>query len=216
MSLSAGSKPPTQKAQNMTANTKTCHTTKFGNIITCQGRMMYPSFFKPNMMKGETDPSKAKYQGTLIFPKGFDLKLLIAAVEAAAVDRWTDKYKEYFNIKKPFGKASEQAKMSGTAEDYPIFIRTSSRERPEVRSPSNGLITEEQSEEVYAGRWARFSVSPYAYDHPTGGKGVSIGLHSVQLLDHDERLAGARAPAEDEFSAVEGAEEGNSTDSLFD
>ncbi len=200
----------------MTANTKTCHTTKFGNVITCQGRMMYPTFFEPSLPKGETDKDKAKYQGTLIFPTGADLTALAAAVEEAAIEKWGANYKEKHKVKKPFGKSEDQPKMSATSEDFPVFIRANSKDRPQVVSAAGKAITEEQSAEVYPGRWARFSVRAYAYDHPTGGKGVSLGLQNVQILDNDERLAGARPQASDEFSAVEGAEEGKTADALFD
>jgi hypothetical protein len=200
----------------MTANTKICHVTKFGNVITCQGRMMYPTFFEPSLPKGETDRDKAKYQGTLIFPVGADLKALAQAVEDAAIEKWGPSYKEKHKVRKPFGKAEDQPKMSGTAEEFPVFIRANSKDRPQVVSAAGKPVTEEQSEEVYPGRWARFSVRAYAYDHPTGGKGVSLGLQNVQLLDNDERLAGARPQASDEFSPVEGASEGADTDQLFD
>lgn len=224
----------------MTANVNTCHPTKTGNIITCQGRLMYPDFFQPSLPRGETDESKAKYQGTLIFPTGADLALLAEKVEEAAIEKWGAAYKQKHKVKKPFGKAEEQPKMGATAEAFPIFIRANSKDRPQVMTAS-GLIISPDGEllqrdpavtdrtaykvvgrvdiaaEVYPGRWARFSLRPYAYDHPTGGKGVSLGLQNVQILDHDERLAGARPQATDEFEAVATAGGAPaSTDQLFD
>lgn len=202
----------------MTANVNTCHLTKFGNVITCQGRLMYPHFFKPSLPRGETDESKAKYQGTLIFPTGADLALLAEKVEEAAVEKWGPGYKTKFKVKKPFGKAEEQPKMLATAEAFPVFIRANSNDKPQVLDAAGKVIDEDRSEEVYPGRWARFSLRPYAYDHPTGGKGISLGLQNVQILDHDERLAGARPQATDEFEPVAGAggEKPTDTDQLFD
>lgn len=201
----------------MTADVNKCHLTKFGNVISAQGRMMYPEFFEPSLPKGETDASKAKYQGTLIFPKTADLALLAEQVEAVAIEKWGPAYKTKFKVKKPFGKAEDQPKMADTAEGYPVFVRANSKDRPQVVDAAGKPIGEDRKDEIYPGRWARFSLRPYAYDHPTGGKGVSLGLQNVQILDHDERLAGARPQASDEFEPVAAAEGvAVTTDNLFD
>lgn len=196
-----------------------CQKTKSGNILTCEGRMMHPHFFSPSMPKGETDKEKARYQGTLIFAANADLTILAEAVEAAAVEKWGADYKKKHKVKKPFLKSEDQPKMGDIAGDFPVFIRCNSKEKPQIVDASLNNVDDSKSDQVYPGRWARFSVRPYAYDHPTGGKGVSLGLQNVQLLRDDERLAGGRAQAEDDFEPVGdagGAPKGASTAALFE
>jgi hypothetical protein len=193
--------------------------TKSGNIILPRGRMMYPYFYKPSMPQGETDEEKARFQCTVIFPAGVNLDALAEEVEARAVDKWGSDYKKKFKVKKPFLKTEDYPKMGELAEKFPIFVRCNSKERPQVvRGDMSNVDEAKGVEEVYPGRWARVSVRPWAYDHPTGGKGISLGLQNVQLLEHDDRLAGGRPQAQDEFEAIggEAGKSGSSTDSLFE
>lgn len=195
-----------------------CELTKSGNIITAEGRMCYVAFFEPSLPQGETDKDKAKYQGTLAFPKGTDLALLAKAVEDCAVDKFGVDYKKKERVKKPFLKVVDHPKMGLDPDLFEVFIRCSSKDRPQVVDATMKAITEDRAREVYSGRWGRYSVRPYAYDHKTGGKGVSFGLQNVQVLRDDESLGGGRSRAEDDFEPADtGAPAGGgSTDSLFE
>ncbi len=197
-----------------------CVKTKSGNIILPRGRMMYPSLFSPSLPQGETDPKKARYQVSVAFPKGVDLALLAAEVEAVAVKEFGPDYKTKYKVRKPFLKAEEQPKMGDIAAGFPIFVRTNSPGRPQVVRANMSAVDEKDAyDEVYAGRWARVSVRVYHYDHATGGKGISLGLQNVQLLEHDERFGGARPQAQDEFETigdVAAGGAGGTTDALFE
>lgn len=192
--------------------------TKSGNIILPRGRLMYPFFFKPTLPQGETDQEKARYQCSVIFPSTADLSVLLKEVDAKAADAFGADFKTKFKVKKPFLKTEDYPKMGDLVAAFPVFVRCNSKDRPQVVRADMSNVDESQAEEVYPGRWALVSVRPYAYDHKTGGKGISLGLQNVQLLDHDERLAGARPQAQDEFEAIDGAKGGApaSTDALFD
>lgn len=187
-----------------------------GNVVTPGGRLCYPSLFEAKLPKGETDKEKAKFQTSMVFPKSADLSLLNALVEEVAVAQWGPEYKRKHKIRKPFLKTEEHPKIGVDAEAFPILIRTNSPTRPQIIRGDKSPVTEKESEDVYAGRWARLSVRAYTYDHPTGGKGVSFGLQNVQLLDHDEPLAQARPAAEDEFEAVDAGGSAMAADTLFD
>lgn len=195
-----------------------CEKTKGGNILTAEGRMAYVSFFKASLPQGETDMAKAKYQGTICFPKAADLALLATEVEQCAIDKWGPDYKKKYKVRKPFLKTEDHPKLGLDAEAFPVFIRCSSKDRPQIVDAKMNTIGEDKSEQVYSGRWGRYSVRPYAYDHATGGKGVSLGLQNVQVLRDDESLGGVRVSAENEFEAVDGVggEAGGSTDKLFE
>lgn len=187
----------------MARNFNECLKTASGNIITPKGRMMYPALFKPTLPMDEKDESKARYQVSLLFPKSADLSLLAKAIDALCIEKWGADYKTKFRIRKPFLKSEDYPKMGPEIiENFPMFIRTNSKDRPGVVRADTTNVSEADANEVYGGRWACISVRPYAYDHKTGGKGISLGLQNVQVLDHDDVLGGSRPRPEDEFEPV--------------
>ena len=184
----------------MARNFDACFKAQSGNIITAKGRIRYASLFKATMPKDEKDETKARYQITLAFPKKADLTALAEAVEAVAIEKWGSDYRKKGKIKKPFLRVEDYPKLGLDPEEFEAFIRTNSKDKPGVVRADTSNVGEEDANEVYDGRWACISVRPYAYDHPTGGKGISLGLQNVQLLDHDDVLAGGKVAAADEFT----------------
>lgn len=173
-----------------------------GNIRTPRGRLLYPSLFKPRAMKGEP-PEKAKYQASLLIPKGSDISAMKAAVEAVLKENFSEQVRKASKIKLPFIKTEDQPRFAELAEDYPLMIRCNATYRPDVVGPTMQTIHEEdEADEIYSGRWARLSVRPFAYNR-TDSKGVSFGLQNVQVLDHADPIAGGRVRAENEFESVE-------------
>lgn len=181
-----------------------------GNFITPAGRMVYPALFKASLPRGETDQDKARFQVTLLLPKDSNLDVLKKAVEEVIDENVSAKAKATTKVKKPWLKTEDQPRFAEYADEFPYMIRMNAKMRPDVVSPSGQPVREEQeADEVYSGRWARVSVRPFFYDHPTGGKGVSFGLQNVQLLDHDEPIAGGRVKGTAEFEGVGGDDLGD-------
>lgn len=192
-----------------------CRETKVGTIILPKGRMLYPSLLEKTLPKGETDQSKAKYQINVLFPKAADFALLQKKVAEVIAERWTPAQQAKLKIKKPFLKVSDMPKLAGYADEYPVLIRLNANIKPQVMSPDGKSMVADE-EEIYGGRWAEVTCNVYAYEHPTGGPGVSCGLGNVHLLDHDDAIGAGRVKAEDEFEAADGAANGASADSVFD
>jgi len=166
-------------------------------VRTAKGRLGYANLTKLTLMKGETDQEKARYSTSMLFNDKADLSELIKLVNETAVEKWGADYAKKFKVKKPFLKVEDFPKMSELVEKgFTIMIRVSSKTKPEIRL-ANKMPADES--DVYSGRWALITVNAFTYDHPTGGKGVSLGLQNVQLLDHDDRLGGGRASADDQF-----------------
>ena len=186
-----------------------------GTLFLPAGRMIYANFFVPSSPDRE-DKSQGKLQWglTLLIPAGFDL---------SEVDRMVDEIitKEHkpanaalrAKIKRPVIETAGVESLAGYADEYPFSIRLAAkafdkngqpRQRPGVIDARNQPITEDRApEECYDGRWCRISARPYPWTHPTGGKGVSLGLGNAQLLWNDDPLARGAARASDEFEAVE-------------
>lgn len=193
-----------------------------GIIVLPKGKMLYPALFEPSLPKGEKDESKAKYGLTILLPKDADLGSLKDLVAQAIDTKWGAKGKTE-KIKKPFIKVDADneprtvARLEAAgidAADFPVMLRISGNYKPVVKGPD---ATQEvkDPEQVYEGRWACASINAYGWEHPTGGKGVSIGLQNVQLLDNDDVIPrGGSSATGDEFEAVEGASGGS--DSVFE
>jgi hypothetical protein len=63
----------------------------------------------------------------------------------------------------------------------------------------------DQDEELYSGAWYRCSIRPYAWEHKTGGKGVTFSLDNVMKVRDDEPLGATAPAAEDDFADVKSA-----------
>jgi hypothetical protein len=181
---------------------------KSGNLMTPRGRLLYPALFKPRAMKGETDPKKAKFQATLLFPVGSDFKAIRAAVEEVVAEKMSPAVRKVTKFRLPFLKTSDQPRLVEYAEEFPDMLRFNAVTRPDVVTPKGDrTVTEdEEADEVYQGRWARVSCQAFFYD-TSGNKGVSLGLQNVQLLlgpdgEPGEALAGGRVRGTSEFEAV--------------
>jgi hypothetical protein len=171
-----------------------------GNIRTPKGRILYPSLFKPSLPKGETNEDKAKYGATLLIPKDSDITALKNAIQETLEESFSAKVRAASKIKMPILKTEDFPRFAEYADDFPWMIRCNANYRPEVVGPTRDPIAEEdEADEVYGGRWAKLSVNAYSWDHPTGGKGISLGLQNVQLLKHDDAIAGGRVKAAQEF-----------------
>ncbi len=194
----------------MSSDRNSCKLLSSGNIRLPRARLYYPHFFKPQLRKGETDQSKAKYQTTVLLPKAVEMAVLLKVVDDCAIDKWGADYARKLKVKKPFLKTEDQPKMSELVDDYPVFLRLNSKDKPGIVFASGQPCGEDKSHEVYGGRWAFVSVRAFAYD-TDGNKGISLGLQNVQLLEDDDRLGGGRVSAESEFESV-GAD---STEEMF-
>lgn len=176
-----------------------------GNFLTPRGRMLYPALYEPTLPKGETDKEKAKYQATLLIPVGADIDVMKAAYKELVEENVPETKRKTTKIKSPFLKTEDQPRFEDMAEEFPWMIRCQAKFKPDVVTPKGDRTVgeDEEADEVYGGRWARFSVRPYFWKHPTGGQGVSFGLQNVQLLDHDDPIAGGRVKGTDEFEPAE-------------
>jgi hypothetical protein len=193
-----------------------CVKTSAGNIRTPKSKLAYVYLNEPTLPKGETDKDKAKYQVSVLFPKDANLDLMVAAVAECIAENLTEAQVKATKVRKPFLKTEEQPSLKEYAEDFPIMIRASAKFKPQIVAADLSEIND--SSQIYSGRWGMVSLRPYFWEHPTGGKGVSLGLTNVQLLDHDTPMAGGRVDAADDFTPIAGVASSTptSTEGLFD
>jgi hypothetical protein len=183
-----------------------------GNVITCMGRMMYAAIVTPGFpSKTERRPEKKQWQIQLLIPDGADIKALQDRVAAVADDNLTKAQKANKAAwKNPIKNTAQQATFASFADDYPIVISANAkcfqkdgkpRPAPDVvLSSGKAMPAADEAEECYNGRWCRISLQPYWYDNENIG--VSLGLSNVQLLSHDDPLAGGKVSADRDFEPV--------------
>lgn len=179
-------------------------------------RASYVNVFKPKAIKG-TD--KEAYSVMALYPAGADLSALKAAALEAMKEKFGDKAEAIAKnpkFKSPFKDqatlANDDGEMPPGTQAGAIFVNLTNELKPLTLAADCSEITDPR--EFYSGCYAVASCEVYAWDHPTGGKGVTFSLLGIQKVAEGDRLGGSglRADVSDfEPVADAGATGGAST-----
>lgn len=155
-------------------------------VMTPKFRMSFPHLFKPHSMDNKNEP---KYSVVMLFPEGEELKEMKKVAKQCSKENFSGEK----GIQMPFNDQGE--KDYEGYEPGCLMVAATSPMKPGVVDDNVEDVIDPG--EVYPGRWARATVQPFAW---TFGKkkGVSFGLRNIQLLDHDDNLAGG-ASAQSDF-----------------
>ena len=160
----------------------------------------FVSLASPSLPHGETDEEKAKYQITVVLPKDDPFWALVAAeIEAVAKEKWT---KVPANLRRPVKDGDANVDDDGNLK-YPEFegcftLQCSSKRKPDVADAQLNPVIE--ADALYSGAFYRVTCRAYAWSHPTGGKGVSFSLETVQKVKDGTPLGGGGGKASDDFA----------------
>lgn len=180
--------------------------TKIEKITTPMFRVSFPAIFKA--VAYEDQP--AKFAVTMLFDnKTADLNGMKAAAMKAAVEKFGPKADWPENFKWPFRDGNKKKDVPGYAGT--TYVRATSKQKPGVIDQRKEELTEE-SNQLYAGCYARAVVTCYAFDR-NGGRGVAFGLQHIQKWKDGEEFSG-RKKAVEEFDEI--ADESESPDSYGD
>jgi len=174
-------------------------------LITPEFRGSFVSLVEPRSIPG-VDNSKPKFQITIPLPKSDkfwkDLEKLVAMT---AQDKWG---KIPPKMKSPIkdGDDMEREEFAGCNT-----IQATSVNRPGAVGPDLKPIM--SADELYSGAYYRASIRCFAWEHPTGGKGVSVALDNVMKVRDGEAFSG-KSSAEDDFATV--ATTASSSEALLD
>lgn len=175
-------------------------------MITPAFRGSFAALARAVNIKGESDPDKAKFQITVVLDKKNPFwKKVAGVVKATATEK--------------FGKIPSKLKRpvkDGDESDYPEFagcytLQASSQRKPDAVDKALQPIM--SADELYSGAWYRASIRPFAWDHPTGGKGVSFALDNIMKIKDDDPLSGSGTAAGD-FADFAEEEESDAEDLL--
>ena len=171
-------------------------------VVTGTVRLSYANVWEPKSINGGAE----KYSVSIIIPKSD--KKTIAAINAA-VDAAIEEGLAKFGGKKPNKAALKLPLRDGDterddeayADSY--FVNANSQTPPQIVDQNVNPIMNRS--EVYSGVYARVSLNFYAFNS-NGNKGVACGLGNIQKV-RDGQPLGNRSTAEDDFSAIEDAED---------
>lgn len=159
-------------------------------LIIGPGRLSYPHLFKPQ----KNDRGEDRYTLSLLLPPDTDLKPLKDGLKKAFEEKFgADPKKWPQKARMPADVIQDAEPKYGPTFKGWHYVNAGGSSAPGVVDAVVKPVNDER--EVYPGRWARISVGAYGYDNKT--KGVSLGLNNVQLLKHDEPLAGKPRPQDD-------------------
>lgn len=175
-------------------------------LITPVFRGSFVHLLKPQLPAGETDEEKARFQITIVLPKKDAFwKKVKAQIDAATKDKWSKKPPK---LKTPVknGDDTEYEEFAGC-----YTLQASTKRKPDLCDKALEPILD--ADEIYSGAFFRASIRAYAWEHPTGGKGVSFALDNVMKVKDGEPLSGAGTAAGD---FADFAEEDGDADDLLD
>lgn len=160
-------------------------------LVTPEFRGSFVHILEPHAIKG-VENAKARYQITIPLPKkdAFWTKLN-AMVEETAKAKWG---KIPPKMKSPVkdGDEEERPELSGC-----YSVQATSNNKPGIVDAALNPIMD--ANEIYSGAYYRASIRAYAWDHPTGGKGVSIALDNIMKVKDGEAFSG-RTDASADFA----------------
>jgi len=181
-------------------------------------RAAFPQVFEAKQINGQ---GKAKYSVAMLFdpkeikkdPQQIKLfNIMKDMVNVVAKEKWG---KVPVKLKTPFKKGDEQINAT-TEKVYDGFtgmevLNASSETKPGLVDQNMNAIMEPG--EFYGGVFAQATVNVYAWEHPTGGKGVSFGLQNIQKVRDGDSFGGGKSNPDDDFEAIAVAEK---EEGLFD
>lgn len=183
-------------------------------VKTPKFRASYVNVFKSKPIKG-SDTGKEAYSVMALFAPGADLSALKAAALEALKEKFgPDKAEgiaKHPKFKTPFKNQAELVDEEGTqrpgTEAGGIFVNLSNALKPLVLDTDCSEVMDPR--EFYSGCYAVASCEVYAWDHPTGGRGVTFSLLGIQKVGEGDRLGGTGIRADvSDFEPVAGADSG--------
>lgn len=193
-----------------------------GDIHSPKVRMVYPTLLEAKANR-KIPGSALKFNVVGLIPKAAAFELIAAEVARAALEEHGKEWKTK-KLRMPLVKTTTEPKLAQYAEDYPYLLKASANADfpPFVYGPDAKRFAG-KAQDIYSGRWAVISGGAWGYS--TGSLGVGWNLNRIQLLDHDEVIAGGRVDTSEGFDAVEpstlsstvteGAAGAKTTDDIF-
>jgi hypothetical protein len=169
-------------------------------------RLAFPVLFEAKTVNGEGKPAFSA--SFLIDPADPQVKVLNAAIEQVATDKWGAKAAAVMKQMRAQDKVClHDGDLKSNYDGFPgnLYVSSRSATRPLVIDRDRSPLSE-QDGKPYAGCYVNASIELWAQDN-NYGKRVNASLRGVQFFKDGDAFAGGGAASEDEFDDLaEGAE----------
>lgn len=160
-------------------------------------RLSYPNLF---VAKSQEEGKEPKYSASFLLDKKAHAAL-IAKIEKTIERVALDEFKKKVKLNRTCIRDGNEKEDKEGYGDEVMFIPASNTKRPVVVDRDLTPLTADDSK-PYAGCYVNATIRLFAYDHKTGGKGVSASLRAIQFVKDGESFGAGPVNAEDEFEAV--------------
>ena len=176
----------------MSATEKDPNILKLTNV-----RLSYPQLF---VAKPPEEGKEPVFSASFLLDKKQHAGL-IKEIEKVTERVAMDAFKKKVKLNRvPLRDGNEKSDKEGYGDEV-MFVGARNAKRPVVVDRDLTPLTAEDSR-PYAGCFVNANIRLFAYDHKTGGKGVSASLRSVQFVKDGESFGAGPVNAEDEFEPV--------------
>lgn len=160
-------------------------------------RLSYPQLF---VAKAPEEGKEPVFSATFILDKKRH-KALIDQIEKTTERVALDAFKKKVTLKRrPLRDGNEKDDKEGYGDEV-MFVGARNSKRPVVVDRDLTPLTKDDPK-PYAGCEVNATIRLFAYDHSTGGKGVSASLRAVQFVRDGESFGAGPVDAASEFEAV--------------
>jgi hypothetical protein len=169
------------------------------NIIKLTNvRLSYPQLF---VAKPPEEGKEPVFSASFLLDKKAH-KALIAQIEKATERVALDAFKKKVKLNRvPLRDGNEKSEKEGYGDEV-MFVGARNAKRPVVVDRDLTPLAADDTK-PYAGCYVNATIRLFAYDHKTGGKGVSASLRAVQFVKDGESFGAGPVDAEQEFEKVE-------------
>jgi hypothetical protein len=178
-------------------------------------RVSYPNLDKPSKMEGSDGEPKFGITGLFTAAsftpqdaerwKALRIGSVVALREKFAEKAFGPDKKIIPSYKMPFHDGNEKPNTDGYGAGV-TFFRMANKNPPGIARVSGGVKTKIDWSEIYAGCYARASISFWAYDNKS--KGVAVNLHNVLWIGDGTRFGNAGPSVENDFTDLSEEEVG--------
>lgn len=174
-------------------------------VILKNVRLSFPNLFVPQSVQGSEPKFNASF---LIEPNSENAKLIEAAIEAVAKEKWAAKAD---GTLKQLRVGDKICLHNGDNKEYDgyagmFYLSASSPTKPLILDKDAKTHLDSTSGKPYAGCYVNASIDVWAQDS-SFGKRVNAGLKGVQFIREGDAFGAGGAATEEDFADLAVAEE---------
>lgn len=176
-------------------------------VILKNARLAFPQLFTAKAVDDKGDP---RFSASFIIEKTHpQVAELVAAMQKVANDKWGAKGADTYKQLKAGDKLAlhnGDTKSNYAGFEGNLFVSAANKVRPAVRAADGRTTLTAADGKPYGGCYVNAVIEVWAQDNGFG-KRINASLMGVQFVRDGEPFSGGGVASDDDFEAVEGAED---------